>query len=144
MKTYSMQKTKKFVFMSINAASFLNSSIASVRRAPSTVNVLDTTTTIQSNKYNTSTIDLLRSQFPRWKKQVQEGRCKQLKTKNCADIDFQLIEINLDDLNEQEIAELGIVPTALELPHKTIDRLKAAGKNLLIRSKGFQELIGQY
>ena len=144
MKTYGLQKSKKMVFISVNAASFLNPAIGSVRITPSTVNVVDTTTTIQSNKYNTDTIDLLRSQFPKWKQQVQDGRCKQIKSKDCADIDFQLIEINLEDLNDTEIAELGIVPTALELPNKTIDQLKAAGKNLLVRSKGFQGFIKQY
>ena len=144
MQTYGLQKSKKMVFISVNAASFLNPAIGSVRITPSTVNVVDTTTTIQSNKYNTDTIDLLRSQFPKWKQQVQDGRCKQIKSKDCADIDFQLIEINLEDLNDTEIAELGIVPTALELPNKTIDQLKAAGKNLLVRSKGFQGFIKQY
>ena len=144
MQTYGLQKSKKIVFISVNAASFLNTSIASVRRAPSTVNIIDTTTTIQSNKYNTDTIDLLRSQFPKWKKQVQQGRCQELNTKDCADIDFQLIEVNLEDLNDKEIVELGIVPTALELPNKTVEQLKAAGKNLLIRSKGFQSLLKQY
>ncbi len=144
MKTYGMQKSKKMVFISVNAASFINPAHGSIRQAPSTVNVLDTTTTIQSNKYNIDTVDLLKSQFPRWKKQVQEGRCKEIKTKDCADIDFQLIEINLEDLTEKEIADLGIVPTALELPHKTIEQLKSAGKNLLIRSEGFQRLVNQY
>jgi len=144
MKTYGMQKSKKMAFISVNAASFLNPAIGSRRQGPSTVNVLDTTTTIQSNKYNTETIDLLRGQFPKWKKQVQQGRCKELKTKDCADIDFQLIEINLEDLTDQEIAELGIVPTALELPNKTIEQLKAAGKNLLLRSEGFKKLLKHY
>ena len=144
MKTYGMQKSKKVAFISVNAASFLNPIVGQYRQGPSTANVIDSTTTIQSNKYNTDTIDLLRSQFPKWKKQIQTGRCKELKTKDCAEIDFQLIEINLEDLNAKEIAELGIVPTALELPHKTIYQLKAAGKNLLIRSNGFQKLLKQY
>ena len=144
MKTYGMQKSKKMVFMTVNASSFINPAIGKVRRGPSTVNVLDTTTTIQSNKYNTETIDLLRGQFPKWKKQVQQGRCGESKTPDCGDIDFQLIEINLEDLNDEEITELGIVPTALELPHKTVEQLKTAGKNLLIRSDGFQRLIEQY
>jgi len=144
MKTYGMQKSKKMVFVTVNASSFINPAIGKRRRGPSTVNVLDTTTTIQSNKYNTETIDILRGQFPKWKKQVQEGRCRELKTKDCTDIDFQLIEVNLEDLNDSEIAELGIIPTALELPHDKIDQLKAAGKNLLIRSEGFQSLLKQY
>lgn len=144
MKTYGMQKSKKMVFIIVNASSFINPAVGKTRRGPSTINVLATTTTIQSNKYNTETIDLLTEQFPKWQKQVQQGRYKELKTKDCADIDFQLIEVNLEDLNEKEIVELGIVPTALELPHNTIDQLKAAGQNLLKRAKGFQSLINQY
>lgn len=141
MKTYGMQNTKKMVFMTVNAASFLNSSVATKRRAPSTINIIDTTTTIQSNKYNTETIDLLSSKFPLWKKQIQQGRCKENPSPVCADIEFELIEINLDDLTQNEIQQLGIVPTALELPSKTIDQLISAGKNLTIRSKSFQKLL---
>ena len=144
MNTYGMQKTKKMVFISVNAASFQNATIGSRRLTPSTVNVMDTTTTIQSNKYNNETIDLLTSKFPLWKKQVQQGRCKENPAPDCGDIEFQLIEVNLEDLTNTEINELGIVPTALELPAKTVDQLKAAGKNLLKRSKGFQRLLKQY
>lgn len=144
MKTYGMQKSKKMVFVTVNAASFINPTLATTRRVPSTVNVIDTTTTIQSNKYNIDTIDILKSQFPRWKQQVQQGRCEEVKSKDCADIEFQLIEVNLEDLKAAEIAELGIVPTSLELPHEKIDQLKTAGKNLLIRSEGFQRLIKYY
>ena len=144
MQNYGMQKSKKVVFIIVNASSFINPANGKFKRSPRTVNVIDTTTTIQSNKYNTESIDLIRSQFPKWKKQVQEGRCKDLKTKDCADIEFQLIEINLEDLNDKEITELGIVPTALELPPNKIDQLKAAGKNLLLRSEEFQKLLKQY
>lgn len=144
MKTYGMKDTKKMVFISVNASSFLNTDIGKRRRAPSTVNILDTTTTIQSNKYNTETIDVLSGKFPLWKKQIQQGRCKENPSPDCAKINFELIEVNLDDLTDKEIKELGIVPTALELPNDTIDRLISAGKNLTTRSKSFQRFIKQY
>jgi len=144
MKTYGMQKTKKMVFISVNAASFQNTVIATRKRAPSTVDVIDTTTTIQSNKYNAETIDLLTSKFPIWKKQVQESRCREKPGKDCANIEFQLIEINLEDLTPSEIDELGIVPTTLELPSKTVDQLEKAGINLLNRSKSFKNFIDKY
>ena len=144
MKTYQMQKTKKMVFLSVNAASFQNYAIAKRRRAPSTIDIIDTTTTIQSNKYNTETIDLLRSKFP----DLEEANPARSIVKNnphliVRKIDFQLIEINLEDLKDNEIKQLGIVPTALELPAKTVDQLKAAGKNLLKRSESFQSFIKQ-
>ncbi len=144
MKTYGMQDTKKMVFITVNAASFQNQLIAKRRTAPSTVDILDTTTTIQSNKYNNETLDLLKSKFPSWKKQIIKGRCKEKPSASCNHIELQHIEVNLEDLKPTEIQALGIVPTALELPHKTVDQLKDAGKNLLKRSQGFQSLIKQY
>ena len=144
MKTYQMQNTKRMAFISVNAASFQNPYIGKRRQPPSTVNIIDTTTTIQSNQYNIETIDLLRSKFPLWKTQVQQGRCKERPSPDCGNIDFQLIEINLENLRDDEIKQLGIVPTALELPAKTVDQLKAAGKNLLLRSEDFQKFIKQY
>ncbi|MEB8432522.1 patatin-like phospholipase family protein [Cocleimonas sp. KMM 6892] len=144
MKTYGMQNTKKMVFISVNAASFQNPVIATRKRAPSTVDVIDTTTTIQSNKYNTETIDLLTSKFPVWKKQVQTARCREKPSKDCANIEFQLIEINLEDLRPSELKALGIVPTALELPNKTVDQLEDAGMKLMQRSKSFQTFINGF
>ena len=144
MKTYGMKDTKKMVFITVNASSFINPNTGKRRIAPSTVNILDTTTTIQSNKYNSETIDVLSSKFPLWKRQIQQGRCKENPSSDCARIDFELIEINLDDLTSQEIKELGLVATALELPNETIDQLISAGKNLTSRSKDFQKFIKQY
>lgn len=141
MKTYGMQETKKMVFMSVNAASFQNTRISAHKRAPSSIDILDTTTTIQSNKYNTETIDLLQSKFPIWKKQIQEGRCRENPSNHCAEIEFQLIEINLEDLKPAEINELGIVPTSLELPSKTVDQLKSAAYKLIDRSESFKTFV---
>ncbi len=72
---------------------------------------------------------------------VQESRCRENPGKDCANIEFQLIEINLEDLTPAEINELGIVPTSLELPSKTVDQLESAGIKLMQRSKSFQRFI---
>jgi len=144
MKIYGMKESKKMVFITVNAASYINPSIGKLRHGPSSISVIDTTTTIQANKYSTETIDLLRQQFPKWREQVEQGRCKELNTADCAEIDFQLIEINLEDLKQSEIAKLGIIPTSLELPNETVDQLKSAGKRLLQRSEKFRSLIESF
>ena len=143
MQTYQMTKTKKLVFIVVNASGFSNSKIPKTRITPSTLDVLDTTTSIQSNNYNIETIDLLRSKFSQWKKQVQEGRCTQQKSINCKDISFDLVEVNLQDISDEEKIALGDVPTSLELPAETVDQLKSAGAKLLKRSKAFQKLVEQ-
>jgi NTE family protein len=139
--TYKMKKTKRLVFIVVNASGFPNSNTAKSRITPSTFDVLDTTTSIQSNKYNVETLDLLRSKFPVWKKQIATGRCAKTPTNDCGQIDVDLIEVNLHDLTQKEKAELLHVPTSLELPAKTVDKLTAAGSNLLNRSETYQKLL---
>lgn len=143
LKKYRLSKSKKIAFLVVNASSFANPSIPENRVPPSTVKVLDTTTTIQSNQYNVETLELLRGQFPAWKRQITEGRCKERPSPDCKEIEFSLIEVNLDDLKAKEREELLYVPTSLELSHATVDKLKAAGHHLLKRSDEFQHLIKQ-
>ncbi len=138
---YNMQKTKKLVFIVVNASGFPNLDISKNRITPSTFDVLDTTTSIQSNKYNVETLDLLRSKFPIWKKQIAQGRCAKKQTADCAKIDMDLIEVNLQDLTQNEKLALSHVPTSLELPPETVDKLTAAGSNLLQRSETYQKLL---
>ena len=144
LKTFKLKETKKLAFVVVNASSFSNPSIPKNPVAPSTVKVIDATTTIQSNQYNVETLELLRSQFPLWKKQVKKGRCKETPSPNCGDIEFSIIEVNLDDLKKQEREALLYVPTSFELPHATVDKLKAAGHNLLKRSESFKKLLKSY
>jgi NTE family protein len=139
--TYKMQKTKKLVFIVVNASGFPNANTAKSRITPSTFDVLDITTSIQSNKYNVETLDFLRSKFPVWEKQIAKGRCAQKRTVDCAKIDMDLIEVNLQDLTEKEKSALLHVPTSLELPPKTVDKLTEAGSKLLQRSETYQKLL---
>jgi len=139
--TYKMQKTKKLVFIVVNASNFKNPNTSKNRITPSTLAILDATTSIQSNKYNVETLDLLRSKFPIWKKQIKEGRCKKARTPDCASIDISLIEVNLQDLAADKKQTLLHVPTSLELPPSIVDKLTAAGGNLLRQSEAYQELL---
>lgn len=141
LKKYHMEKTRKMAFIVVNASSFFDPGIPKRQVAPSTVKVIDATTTIQSNEYNVETLELLRSQFPDWVRQVKNGRCKEKPAPGCSDIQFSLIEVDLRDLQNQERQRLLYVPTSLELPGPTVDLLKQAGRNLLRRSKGFRRLL---
>jgi len=144
LKGFKLSETKQLDFLVVNASSFANPSIPKNAVAPSTVKVIDATTTIQSNQYNVETLELLRSQFPLWKKQVKQGRCKEIPSRHCGDIEFSIIEVNLDDLKEDEREALLYVPTSFELPHDTVDKLKKAGHDLLKRSDEFQNLLKRY
>ncbi|MEE9310233.1 MAG: patatin-like phospholipase family protein [Cocleimonas sp.] len=141
LNTYKMQKTKKLVFIVVNALGFPNLKTSKRRLSPSTLDVIETTARIQFDKYNVETIDLLRSKFPLWKKQIAKGRCATAPTSDCANIEMDIIEVNLHDLTAKEKAELSHVPTSLELPAETVDKLTAAGSNLLLRSETYQKVL---
>lgn len=138
---YKMQKTKKLIFIVVNASSFHNPNTAKDIVSPSTIDVIDATTSIQSNKYNVETLELLRSKFPVWKKQIKQGRCAINVSPDCANIDIDLVVVSLQDLTAKEKVDLLHVPTSLELPAETVDKLITAGENLLNRSEAFKKFI---
>lgn len=140
-QTFKMAKTKKLVFIVVDASGFQNPNTAKSRITPNTIDVIDATTSIQSNKYNVETLDLLRSKFPVWKKQIQKGRCAKNKSRDCTSIDIDLIEVSLHDLTDADKSKLLHVPTSLELPAPTVDKLMAAGESLLHRSAVYQKLL---
>jgi len=141
LKTYHMTHTKKLVFIVVNASGFSDPKIARSRLSPSTLKVLDTVTNIQFDSFNIETLDLLRSKFPEWKKQIVSGRCQPSKKPGCDNIEIDLIEVNLKNVTPAERAKLLNVPTSLELPPKTVDILKTTGSRLLKRSQAYQRLL---
>ena len=140
-KAFNMQKTKKLVFIIVNASNFKNPNTSKNRFTPGAFAVLDETTRIQSTKYNVETLDLLRTKLPVWKKQIKEGRCKKTPTPDCATLDISLIEVNLQDLSEDKKQALLNVPTSLELRPAIVDKLTAAGASLLNQSEAYQALL---
>jgi len=141
MNTYHMTKTKKFIFIVVNASNFKDTSIAKQRFAPSTIKILDAASSIQFDKYNIETLDFLRGKFPQWRKQVIEGRCKNNPDPSCKDIEFNLVEVNLRDLPVEQRKGFLNIPTSLELPSKTVDSLEVAGARLLRQSKVYQKVL---
>jgi len=141
MNTYHMTKTKKFVFIVVNASNFKDTSIAKQRITPTTIKILDAASNIQFDKYNVETLDFLRGKFPQWRKQVIEGRCKNNSDASCKDIEFNLVEVNLRDIPIEQRKDFLNIPTSLELPSKTVDSLEEAGANLLRQSKVFQKVL---
>lgn len=144
LNTFKMQNTKRFVFIVVNASGFKNTEISKTRASPSSLNILDATTSIQLEKYNVETLDLLRNKFPQWQDQIIKGRCKGNPSATCKNIKFDLIEVNLQDASQQDKRELLDVPTSLELPTNIVDKLKEVGGSLLRNSKSYQTLLRHY
>ncbi len=143
LNTFHMTRTRKFLFIVVNASSFKDTRIAASRIPPSSIKILDEVTNIQFNKYNIETLDFLRNKFPEWKRQIIAGRCKHKTSADCKDVEFTLVEVNLRDIPQQQRKDFMNIPTSLELPPKTVDRLEEAGAYLLRQSAAFQEFLGK-
>ena len=144
MKTHKMENNHRMVFIVVNASDSIPPNIGEKRVAPSSSATLGAVTTIQSRRYNLETLNLLKSRFPAWKSQVKKGRCAEIKSPTCGDIEFQMAELNFNQLPAEQARELSLLETSLELPPEKVDLLIQAGRQLLRQSPVFQNLLGRY
>lgn len=141
LKTYGLEKTKKVVFIIVNASDDIPPEIAQSKTDPGVENVLGAVMTVQFRRYNLETLDLLNQKFKKWKKQLQEANCNHLKKEDCNTVDFYAIELNLKQLPKKLAEETSLYPTSLELPSKQVDTLIESGEYLLKASPKFQQLL---
>ena len=143
MKTHKMTQNHKVVFIIVNASDAIPPSIGQKRQSPTTTTTLGAVTTIQSKRYNQETLLLLQSLFPKWQRQVQKGRCIETNIKGCADIEFQMAELNFNQLSSEQAQQLSLLETSLELPAEQVDQLIDAGRKLLRQSPLFHQLLNR-
>jgi len=141
LKSYHMTKTKKMVFIVINASNATLQNFAKYRRSPTTQEVLQSVSNVQFNNFNDDTMDLLREKFPQWTAQIKQHRCVEEKTKHCDDIEFSLVEVSLNNLKTDNNSFLQDAPTSLELSPEVVDKLKQSASQLLNDSKEFQRVL---
>lgn len=138
---FGMEETRDVVFVVVNASDIIPPDIALTPEEPDTSLTLASMTTIQFNRYNLDTLDMLESEFETWAKQVKAGRCQETQVKDCSQIRFHLVELNFSQLPENEFQELGRIETSLELPPEQVDKLIRAGEKLLKSSPQLQQLV---
>jgi NTE family protein len=120
---------KHIVVIVVNAEVHPKPKFSLVATAPGLAQVLGSISDTQIYSYNFDTIQLMRESIAKWS-QDMPGTDATL-----VNVDFEAIE----DPKEREF--FNSIPTALGLPDKTVDRLIAAGRQLLRESPEFQELL---
>lgn len=138
---FNMKQTQDVVFIVVNASDNIPAEIALTSEEPDTSLTLAAMTTIQFNRYNSDTLDILESEFEHWSDQVKSGRCQEHESEQCDLIRFHLIELDFSQLPQAEFQELGRVETSLELLPAQVDKLINAGEKLLKTSPHLQQLI---
>ncbi len=140
MKSYKMTKNHKIMFIIVNASDAIPPTIGSRQESPRTATILGAVTTIQSRRYNQETLNLLKNRFPVWQAQVKRGRCAETNSPRCGHMEFQMAELNFNQLPSKQATELSLLETSLELPDDKVDQLIEAGRILLRQSSIVQKI----
>jgi NTE family protein len=141
--------TDHILFIVVNAQSGLNGSWDKLEEGPTAAQVLDASTTVQINRYNFETVELLRSSFTSWARDLRATRCPGgdavSPTQDCNDVKLHLVEIGFDAISDAAVRdELRILPTSFALPAPAVDRLRATARRLLRDSADFQAFLRSF
>jgi NTE family protein len=91
-------------------------------------------TGIQTRSTNFETLELMRSSFTAWARELSEKRGEP--------VEFRLIDLYFDALSDPaERAYLRSLPTSFVLDDEAVDRLRAAGRKLLRTSPSLREAL---
>lgn len=89
---------------------------------------------IQIRSFNFETIELVRTSFQDWVAELSRQRGEP--------VGFQLVDLYFDELSDPaERAYLRNLPTSFRLDDEAVDRLRAAGRELVRTSPEFQEAL---
>ena len=96
--------------------------------------LIQTVTGIQTRSSNFETIELVRSSFEGWAREISERRGHP--------VEFRLVDLYFDALRDPaERAYLRNLPTSFVLDDEAVDRLRAAGRELLRGSPLMREAL---
>lgn len=134
------RKARKMVFIVVNAETRPDIVIDRSPVAPSTREVLKSSTDVPINRYNYESILLLRQRMLRWER-LRREECAQSEA-DCSDIDSYLVEVKFDAVQGSSLREfLFRVPTTLSLPPEVVSQIRGAASELLLRSPDYRRLI---
>ena len=131
---------KKILVIVVNAAAAPDTSLNKVGYPPSIATTVDIATTVQVNRYNDETLRLFRENLQAWQQSIRLLRCG---GEHCAEEpDFHLVDASLARIDDEaERRYLQTLPTSFSLDGDAIDRLIAAGRELLRRSPRMQAFL---
>jgi NTE family protein len=128
-------RVRHILVIVVNAEAHPKPSFNLAASAPGLLALLGSVSSTQIYSYNFDTIELMRESLARWAKELPPAA-------DGSRVDASLIDLEFDGLADPAEREfLNSVPTALSLPDATIDRLIAAGRQLLRESPEYRALV---
>ena len=145
-KARGIKNLRRVLIIIVNAETAIDTSIDRTNVQVPLLTTLANASSVPLNQYNFESVALLQDSMEKWKRQIVEGRCRELETANksqpltatehrCDDLDFQAL------LDEQERDYLLHLPTSFALETEDVDRLRAAAAKILAQSTNFHQFI---
>lgn len=124
---------RDIVFLVVNSQIETAYSGAIADLSPALSDVLNAVTSVQIDRYNFETLELVQTTFDRWTRELSRPDHP---------VNFHLIQVSFDDVeNEEQRRYFHNLPTSFFLEPTDVDRLSAAGSDLLGRNPAFQHLV---
>lgn len=150
-----LKQVDKLVVVVVNAATNPQTGRDQTAKVPGLLDTISTVASIPLDNYSFETLDLLRGTVKEFNEEMRLiSGCKALasnKGPQCEldiptphQIDFFAIEVAFEYIHDDDERNwFKNLPTTLELPRETIDRLRAVGRTILGEDKEYQRLMKQ-
>jgi len=134
LRVRGLADVRRIAFIIVNAQTTPAERWGLANAAPGLVTMLDAVTSVQINRSNFESIDLLRRSLADWSKEHEDAGLGPLTT--------YVVEVGFDQLTD-EVArrEFTGVPTTFDLPDQEIDLLRGVAAEVLFTSDDFQRLM---
>jgi len=133
LKLTDVETVRKLVIVTVNAETDSDRTVDLTADVPSLSQVMRALVDVPINRYSYETEVIGRQSIEAWHRhRTQIGQ----------PVDLYLVEVGLKDVADPTEREfLNTVPTTLQLPKETVERIRRAGSHLLDESKEFQRLL---
>ena len=124
---------ERFVIISVDATAKPHYLMDNSRRHPSLIEAANAMSDVQLQRYNVSTIDVMKKSIKRWAEQVSTPSFT---------VKPYFIQLRFKDVKDAETREkLNAIPTSFNLRNDQVDLLIKTGRDLLYENPEFQRLL---
>jgi len=153
LEALNLPQTRKVVFILVNAETALDVESSRKMETPTFNALLNAATSVPLQRYSFETVALLKDQLGEWQRQSHEVECggallaavQSVKSSGedaCKGVGFYFIEINFSEHPDpDERNYLKRLPTSFSLTDEAVDRLIAAGRQILRDNSDYQSLL---
>jgi NTE family protein len=145
-KAMGAADTHRMLVIVVNAQSELSDEFQKSDVDLSLFDAISASSSIPLNEYSFESLTLLRLAFEGLRAQLINGRCKEWaetrrSTQGCDDFKVYLVEVDFDKLTDKARQEMKRLPTSFRLSAKQVDDLRASAREIITRSRDFQEFM---